>query len=147
MILKASRTGQGTMRVNASHQAACRTSHAGRDARVPCGQRHSQLRRSWPQSKFTSWSNASCVPSSTWVCQEKTKDGFVKKRQRNRAPLSRQDQRTQLGADQPLDRLDALRTEILTPQPALFRPDRVQAHSWIGKCSRSGGFVFWGPGY
>ena len=48
--------------------------------------------------------------------------------------LSRKDkgrvcQRTQLGADHPLDRLDALRKEILTLQPALFRSDRVQAHS------------------
>ena len=29
-----------------------------------------------------------------------------------------------------------LRKEILTLQPALFRPDRFQAHSWIGKCWR-----------
>ena len=36
----------------------------------------------------------------------------------------------------PLEALDPLRKEILTLQPALFRPDRFQAHSWIGKCSR-----------
>ena len=34
----------------------------------------------------------------------------------------------------PLEALDPLRKEILTLQPALFRPDRFQAHSWIGKC-------------
>ena len=34
----------------------------------------------------------------------------------------------------PLEALDPLRKEILTLQPALFRPDRFQAHPWIGKC-------------
>ena len=37
-------------------------------------------------------------------------------------------------APSPLEALDPLRKEILTLQPALFRPDRFQAHSWIGKC-------------
>ena len=37
----------------------------------------------------------------------------------------------------PLEALDPLRKEILTLQPALFRPDRFQAHSWIGKCYHS----------
>ena len=39
----------------------------------------------------------------------------------------------------PLEALDPLRKEILTLQPALFRPDRFQAHSWIGKCCKPKG--------
>ena len=42
----------------------------------------------------------------------------------------------------PLEALDPLRKEILTLQPALFRPDRFQAHSWIGKCSQAKLTVF-----
>ena len=37
------------MRVNASHHATCRTSHAGRDARVSSRQQHSQFRWHRPQ--------------------------------------------------------------------------------------------------
>ena len=48
MSLETKRPGQGTMRVNANHHAACRTSYAGRDARVPLRQQHAQLRRSRP---------------------------------------------------------------------------------------------------
>ena len=45
MILKRRQPGEGTLRVNANHHAACTTSHAGRDARV-CGfQRSPQLYR------------------------------------------------------------------------------------------------------
>ena len=36
MVLKRQRSGRGTRRVNASHQAACSRSHAGGDTRV-CG--------------------------------------------------------------------------------------------------------------
>ena len=39
----------------------------------------------------------------------------------------------------PLEALDALRKEILTLQPALLRPYRFQAHSWIGKCRGDAG--------
>ena len=35
----------------------------------------------------------------------------------------------------PLEHFDPLRKEILALQTTLFRPDRFQAHSWIGKCS------------
>ena len=45
MILKTRRSGQGTLRVNASHQAACSTSPAGADAGVCGRQRQSQLYR------------------------------------------------------------------------------------------------------
>ncbi len=42
----------GNNLVNASHHAACRTSHAGRDARVSQRQQHSQLRRRRPRANY-----------------------------------------------------------------------------------------------
>ena len=48
MILKRQRSGQGTRRVNASHQAACSRSHAGGDTRVCGRQRRPHPRRRRP---------------------------------------------------------------------------------------------------
>ena len=87
--------GQGTMRVNASHHAACRTSHPGRDAGVSRRQQQSQLRRRRPQADL--W------PSRGRLARPKV-PGAVEKGQRNRAPLSRQDQRTPQSANHPFDR-------------------------------------------
>ena len=95
MSLKMNKPGQGTMRVNASHHAACRTSHPRRDARIPRRQQHSQLRRHRPQADLR--------PSRTRLAHSKV-PRFSQERQRNRAPLSGQDQRTQQSANHPFDR-------------------------------------------
>ena len=95
MSLKMIRTEQGTMRVKASHQAACRTSHPGRDAGVSQRQQQSQLRRHRASADL--WLGRRRLARSKVP-------GSVEKGQRNRAPLSGQDQRTQQSANHPFDR-------------------------------------------
>ena len=73
MSLKMNKPGQGTMRVNASHHAACRTSHPRRDARIPRRQQHSQLRRHRPQADLR--------PSRTRLAHSKV-PRFSQERQR-----------------------------------------------------------------
>ena len=95
MSLKATRAGQGTLRVNADYHAACRTSQAGQDATVSRRRRHAQLRRDRPQARL----RAARAHSARLPIPES-----VEERQGNRAPLSGQGQRTQPVANHSLDR-------------------------------------------
>ena len=95
MSLKMNRPDQGTLRVNASHHATCRTSHPGRDAGVSRRQQQSQLRRHRPQADLRPSRGRLAQPKIPRLSQEG---------QRNRAPLSGQDQRAQRGPNHPLDR-------------------------------------------
>ena len=100
------------MRVNASHHATCRTSHAGRDARVSSRQQHSQFRWHRPQADL--W------PAGGRLTGPKL-PRFSQERQRNRARVSRQDERTQQSSnhpfDRPLERVRRHRAACLTAAP------------------------------
>ena len=115
MILRMQRWGQGTLRVNASHHAACRTSHAGRDARVSRRQQHSQLRRSWPPADV--WPGRAHLARSAIPAA-------VEERQGRRAPLSSQDQRSQPAADYSSDStVSPQRRRAGEPTPTAAFPD------------------------
>ena len=95
MSLKTIWLEQGTLRVNASHHAARRTSHPRRDAGVPLRQQLAQFRRSWPRPDLR--------PSRTRLAHPKI-PRLDQEGERHRAPLSRQNQRTQRGPNHSLDR-------------------------------------------
>ena len=94
MILKARRSGEGTLRVNASHHAECSTSHAGRDARVCRFQLQPPLLRQ-PSGGDLRLRGAHLAGPAV--------PAAVEERQGRGAPLSGQDQRTQPAADHALD--------------------------------------------
>ena len=94
MILKRQRSGRGTRRLNASHQAACSTCHAGADAGV-CGlQRQSQFYRRRPGRDPWLRRGNLAGPAVRAAVEEG---------QRRRAALSGQDQRAPLGSDHAAD--------------------------------------------
>ena len=129
MILRMQRWGQGTLRVNASHHAACRTSHAGRDARVSRRQQHSQLRRSWPPADIWPGRAHLACPAVPAVVEE---------RQGRRAPLSSQDQRSQPAADYSSDSTvspQRRRAGEPTPTTAFPAPLHPQRHRPAGRRS------------
>ena len=92
MILKRQRSGQRTLRVNASRHAACRTSHTGRDARVSRRQQASQVR--WNRPPTDLWSDR-----THFACPAVS--GLSQARQRCRAALSGPDQRPRPVPDHP----------------------------------------------
>ena len=126
MILKRQRSGRGTRRVNASHQAACSRSHAGADAGVCGRQRQSQLYRRRPQGDL--WLRRGnlagpAVPAA------------VEEGQRRRAALSGHDQRAQLGADHAPDPAlppKWVRAASKAPAASLPGPLQPRRHSLAG---------------
>ena len=124
MSLKTIWLEQGTLRVNASHHAARRTSHPRRDAGVPLRQQLAQFRRSWPRPDLR--------PSRTRLAHPKI-PRLDQEGERHRAPLSRQNQRTQRGPNHSLDRpLARLRRHPAASFTAPPVPDSL--HAPISSC-------------
>ena len=90
MILKATKGGGGTLRVNAHHHAESRMSHARADAGVPSGQRRAGFHSVGPRRDLQSGRAYAWQAAVSRVAQE---------RQRGRAPLFKQAERTQSAAD------------------------------------------------
>ena len=123
MILKARRSGEGTLRVNASHHAECSTSHAGRDARVCRFQLQPPLLRQ-PSGGDLRLRGAHLAGPAV--------PAAVEERQGRGAPLSGQDQRTQPAADHALDPMLPPKRAVKAPPPRRrhrfprrYRPDDI----------------------
>ena len=115
MILKTTKVGGGTLRVNANHHAEGRKSHAGADAGISGGQRRAGFRPGPPNRDLRSGRAHSAETALPRIDQ---------KRQRCRAPLSGQAERTQPAADHSSDStVSPKRRRAGEPTPTAAFPD------------------------
>ena len=115
MILKTTKVGGGTLRVNANHHAEGRKSHAGADAGIFGGQRRAGFRPGPPNRDLRSGRAHSAETALPRIDQ---------KRQRCRAPLSGQAERTQPAADHSSDStVSPKRRRAGEPTPPAAFPD------------------------